>query len=200
MSDCFDTNGEIKPIQIAQEKAEAEGQDPMVLAQRLMDNLTRIRAIRGVDLPEQIVPSEADLDKAIDIFDRVNSQGTKLTDAELALTHVTGKWPEARRKLKAKIEDCANLGFDFSLTFMTRALTTAVTNRALFDTLHQRPRDELEKGWQTLVGILDYLLTILPQKAFINSTDDINTTKRFNPPRHVSLDERWNIRRGENNP
>ena len=181
VSDCFDTNGEIKPIQIAQEKAEAEGQDPMVLAQRLMDNLTRIRAIRGVDLPEQIVPSEADLDKAIDIFDRVNSQGTKLTDAELALTHVTGKWPEARRKLKAKIEDCANLGFDFSLTFMTRALTTAVTNRALFDTIHPQPRDELEKGWQTLVGILDYLLTILPQKAFINSTDDINTTNALIP-------------------
>ena len=179
--DCFDTKGDIKPIKIAQEKAESDAQDPMDLAQQLMDNLTQIRAIADVDLPEQIVPSEAILDEAIDVFDRVNSQGTKLTDAELALTHVTGKWPMARRELKAKIEDCANLGFDFSLTFMTRALTTVVTNRALFETIHPRPRHELENGWNKLVKILDYLLTILPQKAFINSTDDMNTTNALIP-------------------
>ena len=179
--DCFDTKGDIKPIKIAQEKADSEEQDPMDLAQQLMDNLTQIRAIADVDVPEQIVPSEAILDEAIDVFDRVNSQGTKLTDAELALTHVTGKWPMARRELKAKIEDCANLGFDFSLTFMTRALTTVVTNRALFETIHPRPRHELENGWNKLVKILDYLLTILPQKAFVNSTDDMNTTNALIP-------------------
>ena len=179
--DCFDTKGDIKPIKIAQEKADGEEQDPMDLAQQLMDNLTQIRAIADVDLPEQIVPSEAILDEAIDVFDRVNSQGTKLTDAELALTHVTGKWPIARRELKAKIEDCADIGFDFGLTFMTRALTTAVTNRALFETIHPRPRHELENGWNKLVKILDYLLTILPQKAFINSTDDMNTTNALIP-------------------
>jgi len=39
-------------------------------------------------LPVQTVPSQANLTDAIDIFDLVNSQGTKLTDAELALTHV----------------------------------------------------------------------------------------------------------------
>ena len=33
------------------------------------------------------------------------------------------------------MEDCANLGFNFSLTFMTRALTTTVTHRALFETI-----------------------------------------------------------------
>ena len=182
--DCFDTNGEfhpVQPIQIAQEKAEGEGQDPMKLAQRLMDNLTQIRAIREVHIPEQTVPSKTNLDDSIDIFDRVNSQGTKLTDAELALTHVTGKWPVARRKLKAKMKDCADLGFYFNLTFMTRALTTAVTNRALFETIHRRPREELENGWNNLVKILDYLLTILPQKAFINSTDDMNTSNALIP-------------------
>ena len=179
--DCFDTNGAIKPVRIAQEKAEDEAQDPMDLAQLLMDNLTKIRAIKEVDIPEQLVPSKANLDESIDIFDRVNSQGTKLTDAELALTHVTGKWPVARRALKSKRNACADLGFDFSLTFMTRALTTAVTNRALFETIHSRPREELENGWNKLIKILDYLLTILPQKAFINSTDDLNTSNALIP-------------------
>ena len=63
-------------------------------------NLSNLRGIRDVDLPIQLIPAEASLDDAIDVFDRVNSQGTRLTEAELALTHVTGKWSLARRTLK----------------------------------------------------------------------------------------------------
>ena len=96
VTSCFDVDQAINPIRIAQKKAAGSAEDPMELAQTLMDNLTRIRNIKQIDLPEQIVPSNADLDEAINIFDRINSQGTKLTDAELALTHVTGKWPESR--------------------------------------------------------------------------------------------------------
>ena len=179
--DCFNVNPVINPIRIAAEKADVGGQDTIELAQTLMDNLTSIRNIKEVDLPEQLVPSHANLDEAIDIFDRINSQGTKLTDAELALTHVTGKWPKARRALKGKIEECRKRGFDFSLAFMTRALTTTVTNRALFETIHSRPRDELKAGWNKLVKILDYFLTILPAKAFIHSTNDLNTSNALIP-------------------
>ncbi|MYE25383.1 MAG: DUF262 domain-containing protein [Gammaproteobacteria bacterium] len=179
--DCFDTS-QVNPLQIASDKAGADdGADVMVLAQHLLDNLNRIRNINEVDLPEQVVPSDADLDEAINIFDRINSQGTKLTDAELALTHITGKWPRARRAMKAKAQECGERGFDFSLTFMTRALTTAVTKRALFEAVHSRPRDELEAGWTTLTRILDYLLTILPPRAFVHSTSDLNTTNALIP-------------------
>ena len=103
-----------------------------------MDNLTKIKAIKDVNLTVQIVPPHASLDDAIDIFDRVNSQGTKLTDAELALTHVTGKWPQARRRLKEKMTECATKNFDFSLTFVTRAVVTVVCRRALYETIHPR--------------------------------------------------------------
>ena len=178
------------PIRIAQKKAAGSEEDPMELAHKLMENLTSIRNIKQIELPEQIVPSNADLDEAINIFDRINSQGTKLTDAELALTHVTGKWPRARRAIKAKAEYCAVQGFDFSLTFMTRALTATVTNRALFEAIHSRPRDELEAGWSKLVKILDYLLTILPQKAFIHSTNDLNTSNALIPlVTHLSINQ-----------
>ena len=180
VTDCFEDSNEISPIQIAQEKAE-DGQDPMELAQLLMDNLNSIRRIKDVNLPELMVPSSANLDEAIDIFDRVNRQGTHLTDAELALTHMTGKWPAARRELKAKMESCNDQGFDFGLTFMTRALTATVTNRALFELIHSRPREELKNGWDKLSKILDYLLTILPLKMFIHSTYDLSTSNALIP-------------------
>ena len=73
---------------------------------------------------------------------------------------------------------------------MTRALTATVTNRALFEAIHSRPRDELEAGWNKLVKILDYLMTILPQKAFIHSTNDLNTNNALIPlVTHLSINQ-----------
>ena len=177
--DCF-VDPTINVFEIAQAKG-LEGQEAFASSQRLNDNLNRIRAISDVEIPEQIIPHHATLDEAIDIFDRVNSQGTRLTDAELALTHITGKWPVARRAMKEKIGECADHHFEFDLTFMTRALTTVVTNRALFEVIHDRPRDELERGWSNLNKALDYLLAFLPKRAFISTSDDMNTSNALIP-------------------
>ena len=177
--DCF-TDSTLNVMAIADQGAD-DPNDKFDLAKRLNDNLNRLRQIREHDLPEQVVPHHAALDDAIDIFDRVNRQGTKLTDAELALTHVTGKWPQARRVMKEKIDECNAINFYFGLTFMTRALTATVTGRALFETIHDRPRQELEAGWTKLSRTLAYLVNLLPHQAFIHSTDDLNTTNALVP-------------------
>jgi len=163
-------------------KKQAEEDNRVVeLAEQYSENLERLRQIRNIDIPVQIAPAHAGLDEVIDIFDRVNSQGTKLTDAELALTHITGKWAAARREMKRKIADLDTQHFYFDLTFMTRALTTTVTRRALFETIHPTPREALIKGWEHLSNILDYLITLLPGQAYIHSTEDLNTTNVLIP-------------------
>ena len=48
----------------------------------------------------QEIPTSASFSDAIDIFDKINSRGVHLSKGELALTHITSKWPEARRILK----------------------------------------------------------------------------------------------------
>lgn len=156
-------------------------QDPFKLAEDLHARLSALVDIKKVDLPLQTVPFHASLDEAIDIFDLVNSQGTKLTDAELALTHVTGKWSEARRVLKAKIADLETRDLQFDLTFMTRALTGVVTKRALFEQIHAVEKPELLSGWAVVDKSLNYLTNILPQHACIHSTQDLNTTNVLIP-------------------
>jgi hypothetical protein len=177
--DCFNRS-DIDVFKIAQEQGKG-GEERFRLANRYNDHLNRLRHVREMDLPVQMVPSDASLGDAIDIFDRVNSQGTKLTDAELALTHVTAKWSQARRAMKAKISDLSNCHFYFDLTFMTRALTGVVVKRALFETIHDRSREELVESWKQLEQILDYLATVLPHQAFIHSTQDLNTTNVLVP-------------------
>src|SRR5262249_16548395 len=177
--DCFAGDG-IDPFEIAMASTQ-ESAVVTKLAQRLNKNLNALRAVKEVSLPAQVVPSHAELEEAIDIFDRINSQGTKLTDADLALTHVTAKWPQARRVLKEKMGFCAERDFDFSLTFMTRALVAAVTGRALYELIHPRPYADLKAGWKTLNKTLDYLMNILPNTAHIHGTDDLNTTNALIP-------------------
>ena len=177
--DCFEGT-KVDALSIAMECGR-EQPALIELAQRLNQNLNALRAVKEVTLPVQVVPHHAPLEEAIDIFDRINSQGTKLTDAELALTHVTAKWPHARRVLKEKMEFCAGRGFDFNLTFMTRALVATVTGRALYELIHPKQLEELKTGWKTLSNVLDYLMNILPKTAHVHGTEDLNTTNALIP-------------------
>lgn len=157
--DCF-TNANDDVFDIATKKT-ANKDEAFDLGKRYFGNIKKLQSIRDIEIPHQTVPVEANIDEAIDIFDNINSQGTKLTDADLALTHVTGKWPQARNELKRKIRELSNRNFYFDLTFMTRALTGVVTRRALFENIHKETKENLKKGWEQLVTILDYMTTVL---------------------------------------
>ena len=94
VTECFKDTGQVA-FDVAKKMHSDQAEELFSAAQRYTENLQRLKDILSIDLPEQVIPPEASLDEAIDVFDRVNSLGTKLTDAELALTHVTGKWPLA---------------------------------------------------------------------------------------------------------
>jgi len=177
---CFNPDNQINVFEIAKQSS-PEGGDPFELAQKYNDNLTKLRNILDREYPVQYVPPDASIDDAIDVFDRVNSLGTKLTDAELALTHITGKWPRARRVLKEKIKELEEMYFYFDLGFLVRCLVGIVKGRGLFETIHKTPENELKDGWDKLEKILPYLVAILPKHAFINSTEDLNSTNTLFP-------------------
>ena len=149
-------------------------------------NLVRLRAIADIDYFVQSVPQGLDIDKAIDIFDRVNSMGTKLTDAELVLTHIAGRWPQARRVMKQKIEDYGKSGFFFDLDFLTRSFIVLITKSALYkkmtDDIYQiMEGNDYKEAWDKLVKILNYLIPILKQSAYISSSKDISTNNVIVP-------------------
>jgi len=178
--DCFSENSSISPIAVAKELAEDDS-EAIKIADILYNNLTKLKNIMKIIFPVQYIPGEAGIDESIDIFDRVNSLGTKLSDADLALTHITGKWPEARRIMKKKIRELEDKNFKFDLRFMVRCLVGIVKGRALFETIHETPKDKVMDGWVKLNKILDYLITILPKYLYIHSIEDVNTTNIFVP-------------------
>ncbi len=58
------------------------------------------------------------LKDALTVFDRVNSQGTPLSEADLALAHMCSHWSETRRVFKNKQTELYDEGYNFDLTFL----------------------------------------------------------------------------------
>ncbi len=74
-------------------------QDP-ALAPKVGDHagrLSRLLGILDIELHvEEVTGADKTLDVVVDIFNRVNSRGTKLSKGDLALAKICADWPEAR--------------------------------------------------------------------------------------------------------
>lgn len=181
VTDCF-SPGTVHPFEIASRYLkEHPDEEKEALTETIYTSLTCLQNIRTTNYPVQIVPSDARIDEAIDVFDRVNSLGTKLTDAELVLTHITGKWPYARRTLKEKIQQLDTENFAFDLDFLTRCLVVALTGSPLYKDNKKLDyatytKDDYLQAWKGVDRSLDYLIPILRQDAYINGTQDLSTT------------------------
>ena len=177
---CFDLK-KVNAIDIAKQfSKDHPEEDFMALASVINDNLNKLRYIEQTDYHIQVVPSSAKLDEAIDVFDRVNSLGTKLTDAELVLTHITGKWPHARRELKERLELLKKEQFEFTLDFLTRCTVVALTDSALFTknaklNYEVFTREDYIAAWKKVIKAFDFVLPVLKQDALITSSDDMTT-------------------------
>lgn len=177
--DCFDL-AKVNAVNIAQQIGDGNGGINVELLPIINDNLNKLRMIENVDYPIQIVPSNARIDESIDVFDRVNSQGTKLTDAELVLTHITGKWPHARRVMKEKMRVLEANGFYLNLDLMSRFMVVALTDSALFDknaklNYEKFTEQDYMNAWEQINQSLDYLIPILRDDALISGSSDLNT-------------------------
>jgi len=65
--------------------------------------ISRILGILEIELHvEEVTGADKTLDVVVNIFNRVNSGGTKLSKGDLALAKICAEWPESRDTMKAK--------------------------------------------------------------------------------------------------
>ena len=151
---------------------------------RIDDNIEAIKRIRERDFIEQIVPVKATIKEAIDIFYIVNSSGVNLTDAELALAHISGYWPKAREEFKIKLEEMKSQGWVFNLDFIMYALLATVHGQgSKMEKLHTADNKErIQEAWSLLdKQVLDYTFSLLQSQAFIDHTAEINSVYALIP-------------------
>ena len=112
-----------------------------------VSRLSQLLSITDIDLHvDEVTGADKSLDVVVDIFNRVNSGGTKLSKGDLALAKICAEWPEGRGEMKDHLKTWNDAGYDFDLDWLLRSVNTVVTGEARFIYLHDRGTQEIKVG------------------------------------------------------
>lgn len=131
--------------------------------------LSQIVSILDIDLHiEEVTGKEKTIDVVVDIFNRVNSGGTKLSKGDLALAKICAEWPDARDIMKEKIREWSNSGYNFNLDWLLRSINTVLTGEAKFQFLHNRTTDEIQYALKRATNHIDKSLNYIDGRLGID--------------------------------
>jgi len=175
--DCFTES--VSAISIARKTVgDDDPSEVLQISERYEKQLKQLQNVETHDIPVETLPKSADIHQAIELFDKINSQGTHLSDAELALAHMSAEWPYVRRHMKDKQAELAEKGFDFDLNFYVKCMIGVISQTMTYEQVYDTPRETLEEKWHSLAkddGVLNYIVNVLQNEAHIPNSDYINT-------------------------
>ncbi|MCF6227425.1 MAG: DUF262 domain-containing protein [Planctomycetes bacterium] len=125
--------------------------------------MSRLQGILDIELHiEEVSGASKSLDVVVDIFNRVNSGGTKLSKGDLALAKICADWPSARDEMRKSLEKWHGDGFDkFTLDWLLRSVNTVLTGEAKFQYLHEKTKDEIQDGLGRATKHIDKCLNLI---------------------------------------
>lgn len=134
-------------------------------ASKLGDYAGRLAALLGITDVELNIEEVTGIDKTLDIvveiFNRVNSGGTKLSKGDLALAKICAEWPEARTVMKAKLKEWTSFDYCFTLDWLLRSVNTVLTGEAKFQFLHDKDATEIQDGLNRAVRHIETTLNFI---------------------------------------
>ena len=110
---------------------------------------------------EEVVGADKDIDTVVEIFNRVNSGGTKLSKGDLALAKICAEWPEAREELRAWLTAWEEAGYEFTIDWLLRCVNTILTGEAKFHHLHDRNADQIQDALKRATGHVETVLNMI---------------------------------------
>ena len=124
--------------------------------------LSQLLGIVEIDLHiEEVTGAEKTLDVVVDIFNRVNSGGTKLSKGDLALAKICAGWPDGRAEMQRHLQKWEDAGYHFNLDWLLRSVNTALTGEAKFTFLHDKSAEEVQAGLKQAVKRIDTSLNLV---------------------------------------
>ncbi len=132
---------------------------------KYINRLTAIDGIKQCELHiEKVTGKDKTVDVVVDIFNRVNTGGTKLSQGDLALAKICAEWPDARMEMKLRLDKWKKAGFSFRLEWLLRNINTITTGEALFSALENIDRANFEIGLKKSEKYIDQLLNLISSR------------------------------------
>lgn len=176
ITDVF--QGKVSAFDLQSEFAGAGKEIGMAELKGLNEHINAITRIKDREFPEQTIPIKASVREAIDIFYRVNASGVALTEAELALAQISGYWPQARDRFKAKLAALEQEGFLFKLDFVVYVLLGCLYHLGsdMWKLHGDENKENIQSAWELLEKqVFDYVVNLLRTNAFVDHTQEINS-------------------------
>ncbi len=128
----------------------------------LISRLSKLIEIKEIELHvDEVTGTDKSLDIVVDIFNRVNSGGTKLSKGDLALAKICADWPEGRSQMKAQLGIWQKQGYNFNLDWLLRSVNTVLTGEAKFSYLHEKSAEEIQEGLKRAIKAVNTALNMI---------------------------------------
>ena len=109
--------------------------------------LNKLNEIKNVDIHIQTVAGEdKTIDVVVEIFNNVNSGGTKLSKGDLTLAKICGEWPEARDEMKKVLDSFQKAGYEFTMDWLLRCITVYLTGQPYYNGLSCVSINDIKKA------------------------------------------------------
>jgi hypothetical protein len=113
---------------------------------------------------EKIVGKDKTTDVVVDIFNRVNSGGTKLSKGDLALAKISAKSPDSRNQMRKELESWDKSGFDFNLDWFLRNINAVATGKSQFLYLDDISIANFKKSMDSTTKYVNLLLNLISSR------------------------------------
>ena len=134
-------------------------------AETYIERLNGIDGIKNVELHiEKVTGEDKTVDVVVEVFNEVNSGGTKLSKGDLALAKICAELPEARGEMKKRLEKWKRAGFHFKLELYLRVINAIITGEALFTALKDVDPITFTERLKKAEKSIDYFLNLISSR------------------------------------
>ena len=138
-----------------------DGPDQQARFETYLERVNRLHAIRDIELHDEAVTGvDKNIDVVVDLFNRVNTGGTKLSKGDLALAKVCASWPQARDELKSRLAKWEAAGFHFTLDWLLRNVNAVLNGRAELAALADVRREDFSRALSETERAVDAVLNL----------------------------------------
>jgi hypothetical protein len=146
----------------------------------ILANLARFNGLDSVRNYEYTVDvlsgEDLTLEEVVGIFNEVNSEGTPLTKADLALAHICTLWPEARKTMRRFTSGMEEYGFGVDMDFLVRCTAAVAAGSVLLEgSFFRVSGEDLQLAWKKVASSFEHLVNILRHDAYLDKITDLPT-------------------------
>lgn len=151
---------------------------------KYLDRLSNLEKIKEYRYPVMIIHTD-DYEEITESFIRVNSRGTRLREAELAMAQLAFHWPGALvKEFENALDDYEQANYDLEARFLMRCFVAVGTGQSRFrylSALWKKSPTDLEDIWKRTKKAVDHTINFLRNNAGIESSDWIPSINALVP-------------------